>query len=155
MCITDYYTAIPTYILISSRTGNTVFIVWLQASPTEQYRHNTVVRLVQLPSKSFLILHLPVILTQQLYSLGYWQRDEITKHDTPIGVPFTYRGRNFTFLRTVGIMGQDSSVGTVTRYRQDGPRIESRWGRDFPHLSRPALGPTQPPIQWVPALSRG
>ena len=28
-------------------------------------------------------------------------------------------------------------------------------GRDFPHLPRPALRPTQPPIKWVPCLSRG
>ena len=47
-------------------------------------------------------------------------------------------------------VGRDSSVGIATRYGLDGPGIEYRRGREFPHLSRPALGPTQPPMQWVP-----
>jgi len=51
--------------------------------------------------------------------------------------------------------GRNSAVGIATRYGQDGPWIESRWRRDFPHPSRPALGPTQPPIQWVTGLSQG
>jgi hypothetical protein len=46
-------------------------------------------------------------------------------------------------------VGRDFVVGIATRYGLDGPGIESRWGRDFPHPSRPALGPTQPPIQWI------
>ena len=50
---------------------------------------------------------------------------------------------------------RDSAVGIATRYGLEGPGIESRWGRDFPHPSRTALGPTQPPVEWVPGLSRG
>ena len=43
--------------------------------------------------------------------------------------------------------GPGSVVGITTGYWLDGPGIESRWGRDFPRLSRPALGPTQPSVQ--------
>jgi len=32
---------------------------------------------------------------------------------------------------------------------------KSRWRQDFPHPSRPALGPTPPPIQRLPCLSCG
>ena len=53
------------------------------------------------------------------------------------------------------VMGRDSVVGIATRYELDGPRIESRRGRDFQHPSRPALGPAQPPVQWVPGSFPG
>ena len=51
--------------------------------------------------------------------------------------------------------GRDSAVGIATGYGLDGPGIEFLWGRDLLHPTRPALGPTQPPIQWVSGLSRG
>jgi hypothetical protein len=39
------------------------------------------------------------------------------------------------------MFGPGSSVGIVTGYGLDGPGIGIRLGRDFPRLSRPALGP--------------
>ena len=51
--------------------------------------------------------------------------------------------------------GPSCVVGIATAYGLDDPGIEARWGRDFPHLSRPALRSTQPPVQWVPGLSSG
>ena len=45
----------------------------------------------------------------------------------------------------VAVFHRVSSVGISTHYVLDGPRIESLWGRDFPHRSRPAMRPTHPP----------
>ena len=49
---------------------------------------------------------------------------------------------------------RDSRVGIAIRYGLNGPGIESRCERDFPHPSGTAVGPTQHPIQWVAGLSR-
>jgi len=53
------------------------------------------------------------------------------------------------------IQDVNSVGGMATRYRLDDPGIESWRGRNFPHLSRPGLVPTQPPAKWLLDLFTG
>ena len=52
-------------------------------------------------------------------------------------------------------MGRDGSVGIANRYGLDGRVIESSWEAKFYAPSRPFVGSTQPPIQWVPGVFPG
>jgi len=61
----------------------------------------------------------------------------------------------YIYMYDLYTVGRNSSVFIATRHRLDGPWIESRWGQDFLHPSRPAMEPTRPSEQWVPGLSRG
>jgi len=55
---------------------------------------------------------------------------------------------------TFNICEPGSSVGIATEYGLNGPGSNPGWEEIF-RLSRPALGPTQPPVKWVPCLSLG
>jgi hypothetical protein len=79
------------------------------------------------------------------------------------------RRRTISFKRTVNYFKDTSCylpiayIRYVGRVAQSAQRLATGWtfrgsnpgGRqNFPHLSRPALGPIQPPVQWVPSDSR-
>ena len=81
------------------------------------------------------------------------EANHLTPSSTEVDSPLRLQGILRIFNLTSCWPG--SVVGIATAYGLDGPGIESPVGQDFPHQSRPALRPTQPPVQWVPGLSRG
>jgi len=61
-------------------------------------------------------------------------------------------GRKYTILYHPE--GAGNSVGIATDYGLDGPG-SNPGGDEIFRPSKPTLGPTQPPVKWVPGLSRG
>jgi len=51
-------------------------------------------------------------------------------------------------------IGPGSSVGILNDYGLDGPGSNPGEGEIF-RSSIPALGPTEPPVEWVSVISRG
>jgi hypothetical protein len=73
---------------------------------------------------------------------------KVVSHDAAVQRETAKLLCDLTFdTRTKPYKGPGSSAGIENAYGLDGPGIESRWGRDFPRLSRPALRPTQPSVK--------
>jgi len=104
-----------------------------------------------------------VLLLKNVYFENHVKISKTTRSGVQGKLKLTKKDKKFIYifviLRFFSIpmyqCGPGSIVGIAIGYGLDGSGIESRWGRDFLHLSRSALGPTQPPVQRVPCLPRG
>ena len=79
-----------------------------------------------------------------------------------LGGPQSRSGQVRKISSPTGILSPDRPACSESLYRLrypgyglERPGTEAWCGRDFPHPSRPSLGPTQTTVQWVPGLSWG
>ena len=98
------------------------------------------------------LLHSPY----SLEPLGakYLTQKAILENPHPTFLPQCDRSSYIVTLRCLLTLKPGSSVGIATDYRLDGPRSNPS-GDEIFRPSRPTLGFTQPPVKWVPGLSRG
>jgi hypothetical protein len=105
-----------------------------------------------------LLLLLPTSVCTTLLTVGYLVRTDCNALEGIFSTKcFKSRHTQKLHITNNTKQGRDSSVDIAARYGLDGPGIESRWGggRDFTHLSRPSLGPSQPLVLWVLHLFLG
>ena len=76
---------------------------------------------------------------------------QIVEYFTELLLDSWYRVQQLAYVN----LGPGSVAGIANAYGLDGPGIEFRWGRDFPHPSRPAVRSTQPPVNGYRVFPRG
>jgi len=70
-----------------------------------------------------------------------------------LGLPIGLLDMGFHLLIN-SVCGPGSSVGIATDYGLDGPGSNPGGDEIFCQY-RPAMGHTEPPVKWIPGLSRG